>query len=33
LLTQVKESNLRIFAVAKHFNTKLTCATKLQIYS
>ena len=26
---QVKESNLRLFAVAKHFNTKLTCATKI----
>ena len=26
---QVKESNLRLFAVAKHFNIKLTCATKI----
>ena len=31
LLTQVKESNLRLFAVAKHFNIKLTCTTKIEI--
>jgi hypothetical protein len=29
LKMQVKESNLRLFAIAKRFDIKLTCATKI----